>query len=117
MHKKKQARLRRVARARKRLSETAKYRLCVNRTPRHIYAQIMFADGSRTILSVSSLHREVKDGGRLSKTEQATLVGQLVAKRAIEKDIRQVAFDRSGFFFHGRVKALADAACEQGLKI
>ena len=117
MHKKKQARMRRIAGTRARLRRTARYRLCVNRTPKHIYAQVMFADGSRTITAASSMHKEVKEGGRLSKTEQAAAVGRLIARLALEKDIRQAAFDRSGFFYHGRVKALADAAREQGLKV
>ena len=117
MHQKKQARLKRVTKARRHIRQVARYRLCVNRTPKHIYAQIMLADGSRTIVAMSSLHKEVKTGSNASKIERAALVGKLVAQRAMAKDIKQVAFDRSGFFFHGRIKALADAVRQEGLKI
>ena len=92
-------------------------RLCVFRTPRHIYAQVIAAGGAEVLVSASSLDKEVrsriKNGGN---REAAGIVGQVVAERAKKAGITTVAFDRSGFKFHGRVKALADAAREQGIK-
>ena len=117
MHKKKESRQRRVAGARMRIRTVAEYRLCVNRTPRHIYAQVMLPDGSQTLATASSLDKEIRKLGKMDKTGIATQVGALLAKRALKKKVTQVAFDRSGFFYHGRVKALADAAREGGLKI
>ena len=92
-------------------------RLCVFRTPRHIYAQVIIASGSEVLVSASTLDKEVR--GRIKNSgnkEAAAMVGQVVAERAIKAGIDSVAFDRSGFSFHGRVKALADAAREQGMK-
>lgn len=117
MHKKKQARLRRIAGARMRMRSMAQYRLCVNRTPRHIYAQVTSPDGSQVLVAASSLDKEIKQLGKMDKTGVATQVGALIAKRSLEKNVKSVAFDRSGFFYHGRVQALADAAREGGLKI
>jgi large subunit ribosomal protein L18 len=92
-------------------------RLCVHRTPRHIYAQIIGPEGSVVIASASTLDKEVR--ASLSYTgnvEAAAAVGKLVAQRAKEKGIESVAFDRSGFKYHGRIQALADAAREAGLQ-
>ena len=92
-------------------------RLCVFRTPRHIYAQVIAANGAEVLASASTLDKEVrgkiKNGGN---KEAAGVVGQVVAERALKAGLATVAFDRSGFKFHGRVKALADAAREQGMK-
>ena len=109
--------MRRIAKARIVLKETAEYRLCVNRTPRHIYAQVMLADGSQTLITASSLDPEIRALEKVNKTDLAARVGALVAKRALEKDIYRVAFDRSGHRYHGRIKALAEAVREQGLKL
>lgn len=117
MHKKKQARMRRVSGARTRIRITAEYRLCVNRTPRHIYAQVMLPNGSQTVVSASSLDKEIRKLGKMDKIGIATQVGALIAKRALDKKIKKVAFDRSGFFYHGRVKVLAEAARDSGLEI
>ena len=117
MHAKKKSRLRRVSGARARMRIAAEYRLCVNRTPRHIYAQLIVADGSRTVVSASSLDKDIKKLGKMNKTDLAVQVGALIAKRALDKDIKRAAFDRSGFFYHGRIKALADAVREGGLQI
>lgn len=118
MHEKKKNRMERIAGARARMRTTAGYRLCVNRTSRHIYAQIIVADGSRTVASASSLDKEVRKLGKeMDKTGVASKVGELIAKRALEKSVERAAFDRSGFFYHGRVKALAEAVRENGLKI
>lgn len=114
---KKSARLRRETRARKKISELAAHRLVVNRTPRHIYAQLIAPSGSEVLASASTVEATVK--GSVSSTgnvEAAAAVGKAIAERAIEKGISKVAFDRSGFKYHGRVKALADAAREAGLQ-
>ncbi len=114
---KKESRQRRAKRTRMRIRELQVSRLSINKTPRHMYAQIMTADGSKTIACASTLDKELK--GKLKSTgniDAASEVGKLVAKRAIEAGIKSVAFDRSGFPYHGRVKALADAAREVGLE-
>ncbi len=117
MHAKKIARLRRARGTRAKIRELAVYRLCVNRTPRHIYAQLIAPDGSQTLASVSTMDDAVKKefayGGNVSA---AAVVGRLIAERAKEKGVSKVAFDRSGFKYHGRIKALADAAREHGLE-
>lgn len=114
---KKTARLRRARRARGKIRELRANRLSVHRTPRHIYAQIVTPDGDSTLVSASTVEREVREklanGGNV---EAAKLIGQRVAEKAKEKGITAVAFDRSGFRYHGRVKALADAARENGLE-
>ena len=92
-------------------------RLCIFRTPRHIYAQVIGASGAEVLASASTLDKEVR--GRIKNSgnkEAAGVVGQVVAERALKAGITMVAFDRSGFKFHGRIKALADAAREQGMK-
>ena len=91
-------------------------RLCVHRTPRHIYAQVLSSDGATTVASASTVEKEIRSevayGGNRAA---AAVVGRVVAERAVRAGIERVAFDRSGFRFHGRVKALADAAREAGL--
>ncbi len=114
---KKQSRLRRARKARARIRDKGANRLSVFRTPRHIYAQIIAANGEQTLVAASTVEKELKaslSGG--ANVEAAKAVGELIAKRAREKGIESVAFDRSGFKYHGRVKALADAAREAGLK-
>jgi large subunit ribosomal protein L18 len=112
------ARKRRHARVRRRVSGTAsRPRLCVFRSLNHIYAQVIDDDLSHTLAWASTLDREIRseaDGKR--KGEVAELVGTLVAKRALEKGITKVSFDRGGYKYHGRVKALAEAAREAGLE-
>jgi len=113
-----EARYRRHYRVRQKISGNgAKPRLCVFRSLNHIYAQIIDDSQSNTLVSASTLDAEMKNNSNeKSKTDKAGLVGQLLAKRAIDKGISEVAFDRGGFKYHGRVKALADAAREGGLK-
>jgi large subunit ribosomal protein L18 len=117
MHLKKAERLRRAAKTRARIREQRAYRLSVYRTPRHIYAQVLAPDGAQTLASASTLDNEVqaqvKTGGNVAA---AKVVGRFIAERARAKGIVRVAFDRSGFKYHGRVKALADAARENGLE-
>jgi large subunit ribosomal protein L18 len=96
------------------IRELGATRLCVNRTPRHIYAQVIGADGDRVVASASTLEEELRSGST-GNAEAAAVVGKLVAERAVAAGVKQVAFDRSGFKYHGRVKALADAAREAGL--
>ena len=113
---KKAARLRRATRTRKKLQALGATRLVINRTPRHTYAQVITAD-AQVVASASTLEKEVraqvKNGGN---KEAAQLIGKLVAERAVEKGISKISFDRSGFQYHGRVAALADAAREAGLQ-
>lgn len=90
-------------------------RLSVFRSASHIYAQIVNDEQHKTLLAVSSLCSDVKEE-KGSKTEVAKKVGNLVAKKCLEKDIKSVVFDRNGFVYHGRIKALADAAREAGLE-
>ena len=110
-------RLRIRRRIRKIVSGTAqKPRLSVFRSNTNIYAQIIDDVNGVTLASASSSVKEIASKTNITKTEQARLVGQLAAKNAIEKGISEVVFDRSGYLYHGRVKALADAAREGGLK-
>ncbi len=115
MNEKKTARVRRARRARVKMRELGATRLCVNRTPRHIYAQIISSDGAQILATASTVEKALREGVT-GNAEAAAKVGQLIAERAIAKGIKKVAFDRSGFKYHGRVKALADAAREGGLE-
>ena len=114
---KKQARLRRSRQTRAKIAELKAVRLSVHRSNCHIYAQVISVCGTRVLAAASSLEPEVRknlpNGGDISA---AKTIGQLIAERAKQVGIDQVAFDRSGFRYHGRVKALADAAREAGLK-
>ena len=113
---KKASRLRRATRTRKKLQDLGATRLVINRTPRHTYAQVITAD-AQVVASASTLEKEVaaqlSNGGN---KEAAQLIGKLVAERAVEKGISKISFDRSGFQYHGRVAALAEAAREAGLQ-
>ena len=113
---KKQARLRRARKTRARIAELKMARLCVFRTNSHIYAQVIDETGSRVLASASSLEADVRanlaNGGNIAA---AVVVGKAIAEKAKAAGVSQVAFDRSGFKYHGRIKALADAARENGL--
>lgn len=113
----KQARLRRARKTRARIAEQKAVRLTVHRSNGHIYAQIISGCGTRTLASASTLdpelRKEMPNGGNV---KAAQVVGKLIAERAKAAGIEEVAFDRSGFRYHGRVKALAEAAREGGLK-
>jgi len=94
-----------------------KPRLCVFRSAKHIYVQVISDDDGTTLASASTLSTEVREAGdRSKKLEAAKKVGALVAKKCLDQSISQVVFDRNGFLYHGRIKALADAAREAGLK-
>jgi large subunit ribosomal protein L18 len=114
---KKSGRQRRSRRTRNRIQSQGVERLCVHRTPRHIYAQVIDDKTGRVLASASTLDAKlrtaIKNGGNV---DAATQVGKLIAENAKAAGVSQVAFDRSGFKYHGRIKALADAAREGGLK-
>jgi large subunit ribosomal protein L18 len=114
---KKESRLRRARRTRAKIAELRVARLCIHRSNCHIYAQVFSECGSKVMAAASTteadLRKQVPNGGNI---EAAKAVGRLIAERAREKGISEVAFDRSGFKYHGRVKALADSARESGLK-
>lgn len=115
---KKQRRQRRARRTRAKIHKLEINRLCVHRTPRHIYAQIIAPEGGRVIASASTLLKDVqKDLKGTGNKDAAAAIGKLIAERAKAQGIEKVAFDRSGFNFHGRIKALADAAREAGLNL
>lgn len=114
---KKQTRLRRTRRTRARIRELGAVRLCVHRTPRHIYAQVIAPEGNKVLVSASTLDGEVRKAvEKTGGVAAAAVVGKAIAERARAAGISKVAFDRSGFQYHGRVKALADAARESGLE-
>ena len=114
---KKQVRLRRARKTRAKLAELKAVRLTVFRTNAHIYAQVISECSSKVIASASTVEKEVRAQVKSgANKESATLIGKLIAERAKAAGIESVAFDRSGFLYHGRVKALADAAREGGLK-
>lgn len=118
---KKQARLRRARKTRAHIRGLGTNRLVVFRTPRHIYAQVISSEGGQVLASASTLDAKVK--AEVSKSESkytgnaeaAAIVGRLVAEAAKAKGVENVSFDRAGFRYHGRIKALADAAREAGL--
>ena len=113
---KKQARLRRARKTRVRIASLKVARLCINRSNSHIYAQIIDAAGTIVLASASTheaeVRSELKTGGNIAA---AVMIGKRIAEKAKAAGIATVAFDRSGFKYHGRVKALADAARESGL--
>jgi large subunit ribosomal protein L18 len=109
---KKDARIRRATKFRAKHAERDLERLCVYKSSQHIYAQIISSCGTKTIASASSVSSKMKNGGNV---EAASKVGDLIAQAAKKAKISKVAFDRSGFKYHGRVKALAEAAREGGL--
>ncbi|WP_272668205.1 50S ribosomal protein L18 [Providencia sp. PROV117] len=114
---KKAARIRRATRARRKIQELGATRLVVHRTPRHIYAQVIAPNGSETLVAASTTEKAINEQVKFTgNKDAAVIVGKLVAERALEKGITVVAFDRSGFQYHGRVQALADAAREAGLQ-
>ncbi len=114
---KKPSRLRRAAKTRARIRRQEAVRLMVHRTNQHIYAQVVAADGAKILASASTAEKEVRalapNGGN---KEAAALVGKRIAEKAKAAGVTEVAFDRAGFSYHGRVKALAEAAREGGLK-
>jgi large subunit ribosomal protein L18 len=114
---KKESRTRRARKTRARIKLLGVNRLCVHKTPRHIYAQIIAPDSANVIASASTLDKEIREqavnGGNVNA---AVIVGKAIAERAKKAGVTQVAFDRSGFKYHGRIKALADSARENGME-
>ncbi len=115
MNQKKTSRMRRARRGRMKMLELLSIRLTVNRTTRHIYAQVISPAGDRVLAHASTLDKSLR-GGATGNVEAAAKVGALIAERARSAGVSEVAFDRSGYKYHGRVKALADAAREGGLE-
>lgn len=117
MYSKKRSRIRRGTRTKARIKHANIHRLCVNRTAKHMYAAIISINGSEVLASAStldkSIRKEIQYGGNI---KAATIVGKYLGERAKTAGVTKVGFDRSGFKYHGRVKALADAAREQGLQ-
>lgn len=114
---KKDSRLRRAAKTRARIDRLGAVRLTVHRTNQHIYAQVIDATGSKVLASASTLEKDVRGTfPNGAKKEAAAEVGKRIAEKARAAGVTEVAFDRAGFSYHGRVKALADAAREGGLK-
>jgi len=114
---KKARRLRRAVKARAHIRDLGVARLTVHRTPKHIYAQVTDALGAKVIAAASTVQKAVREGLKATgNVEAAKAVGRVIATRAKAAGVSKVAFDRSGFQFHGRVKALADAAREAGLE-
>lgn len=112
-----QARLKRQNRVRRKVRGTEeKPRLCVYRSAKHMYAQIIEDTTGKTLLSVSTVSKDLSgDVKSTGNVDAAKAVGAAIARKALDKNIKQVVFDRNGFLYHGRVKALADAAREAGL--
>ncbi|MEM7253666.1 MAG: 50S ribosomal protein L18 [Pseudomonadota bacterium] len=114
---KRSARLRRARRTRAKIRELGVHRLTVTRTSRHIYAQVFAADGSRVVASASTMDKNLRDGiDHGGNAKAAATVGAAIAERAKAAGVTEVAFDRAGYKYHGRLKALADAARENGLE-
>ena len=115
---KKQRRQRRAVKTRAKIRELGTARLTIHRTPQHIYAQVFDASGAKVLAAASTLQEAVAKGlNGTGNTDAAKAVGKAIAERAKAAGITRVAFDRAGFMYHGRVKALADAAHEAGLEL
>ncbi|NJA06595.1 MULTISPECIES: 50S ribosomal protein L18 [unclassified Methylomonas] len=114
---KKSSRMKRALRLRSKIKALNVNRLTIHRTSQHIYAQVLSADGKSTLAAASTVQGDIKSAlSNTSNIKAASEVGRVVAERALAAGVTEVAFDRSGFKYHGRVKALADAAREAGLK-
>ena len=116
MQDKKQARLRRARKTRAKIAELKVNRLVVIRTNSHIYASVISAEGNNVLATASTVQAALRANGNGSTVDAAKAVGTAIAVRAKAAGVTQVAFDRSGFQFHGRIKALAEAAREAGLQ-
>ena len=112
-----QARKKRQVRVRRKVvGSDERPRLCIFRSAKHIYAQIIEDTAGKTLVAVSTISKDIAEGQKYSgNVEAAKAVGAAIAKKALEQNIKQVVFDRNGFLYHGRVKALAEAAREAGL--
>ncbi len=115
MSEKKTARIRRARRTRLKIRDLNRVRLSVNRSNQHIYAQVLSEDGSQVLAQASTTEKSLREGST-GNCDAAATVGKLIAERAKQAGITSVAFDRSGFQYHGRIRALADAARKAGLE-
>ena len=114
---KKTNRLRRAKKTRAKIRELAVPRLTIHRTSKHMYAQVIDADGAKVVASASTLGKDIRGSINYSgNADAAAAIGKAIAEKATAAGVTKVAFDRSGFKYHGRVKALADAARENGLQ-
>jgi large subunit ribosomal protein L18 len=114
---KKQSRMKRALKLRSKIKKLSVTRLSIHKTSQHIYAQVISEDGTTTLASASTTQAEIKSTLKSTgNVKAAAEVGKSIAQKAIAAGVTEVAFDRSGFKYHGRVKALADAAREAGLK-
>ena len=114
---KKQSRIRRARKPRAKMRELRVHRLSVHRTPQHIYAQVIAPEGGKVVVAASTLQKELRSTLKgTGNIDAAKAVGAAIAAKAIAAGVEKLAFDRSGFRYHGRVKALADAAREAGLQ-
>lgn len=114
---KKTSRLKRALKVRSKIKKLEINRLTIHRTSQHIYAQVLAVDGKSTVAAASTLQATIKSSVKnTSNVTAASEVGKEIARKALEAGVTEVAFDRSGFKYHGRIKALADAAREAGLK-
>jgi large subunit ribosomal protein L18 len=114
---KKQSRMKRALKLRSKIKKLSVTRLSIHKTSQHIYAQVISEDGGTTLASASTTQAEIKASLKYTgNITAAAEVGKFIAQKAIAAGVTEVAFDRSGFKYHGRVKALADAAREAGLK-
>jgi large subunit ribosomal protein L18 len=114
---KKTSRLKRALKLRCRIKKSGANRLTIHKTAQHIYAQVLSKDGTVTLVSASTTQADIKSVLKTTgNIVAATEVGKVIAQKAVAAGVTEVAFDRSGFKYHGRVKALADAAREAGLK-
>jgi len=113
-----QARLKRKKRIRKKLVGTTKRpRLCVFRSAKHIYAQLIDDSQGQTLVAASSMEKAVRDDSETkNKVTAANTVGKIIGQRALEKGVKEVVFDRNGFLYHGRIRAVSEGAREAGLK-
>ena len=117
MASKKDSRLRRAKKTRINISDQGAHRLTVHRTSRHIYAQVISPEGNQVIASASTVQKTVADGLKYTgNAEAAAQIGKMIAEKSAAAGVKKVAFDRSGFKYHGRIKALADSARENGLE-
>lgn len=117
MASKKDSRLRRAKKTRHNIREKGAHRLTVHRTSKHIYAQVIAPEGNKVVASASTVQKDVSEGLKYTgNIEAAAQVGKAIAEKSSAAGVKKVAFDRSGFMYHGRIKALADAARENGLE-
>lgn len=111
------ARARRAKRVTKHIKSLGQVRLTIHRTPRHIYAQIISGDGQATLAAASTVEKDLAKGLKFTgNVAAAESIGAVIAERALKAGVDTVAFDRAGYLYHGRVKALAEAARKAGLK-